>query len=111
MEENRSLSARVKRRNAQGFYGVGTGHIVDSVGYVHSYTTTKAESGSMGNYTNVKQNHKERDYKDAAARKSRLGYDEPTFKIDNSGNIISLPHSTKNRQLCRKYADKHQRLR
>lgn len=46
--ENKSLSARIKRRNAQGFANVGTGHSVDSKRNVQSYTTIKAKNGGMG---------------------------------------------------------------
>lgn len=45
MEYNTSLSARIKRRNAQGFEGIGS---YNGVGTKHEY----------GNYRDHRQNHK-----------------------------------------------------
>ena len=60
MEYNKSLSARIRRRNKQGFEGFGNYY---GVGSIHTY----------GDYTDQKQNHKEVDYKRELARKNKLG--------------------------------------
>ena len=62
MEHNKSLSARIRRRNKQGFEGIGTYFGVGP--YPHPY----------GDYTDSKQNGKEHDYKLARERKSKLGF-------------------------------------
>lgn len=62
MEYNVSLSARIKRRNKQGFTGNGTG-----LGY-NPYNKT------YGDYTDPKQNHKDVDYNISKRRKARLRY-------------------------------------
>lgn len=46
MEYNKSLSARIKRRNKQGFEGIGNYHGISP--YPHPY----------GDYTDPNQNHK-----------------------------------------------------
>ena len=95
--ENKSLSARVKRRNEQGFKGEGS-HV-------------DFRNGG-GNYLDLKQNHKEKDVRENNIRRSKLGkpsMDE--YKLDEKGNIIDIIRSTKNRRYSKKYADRHQRLR
>ena len=96
MEYNKSLNARIKRRNKQCFVGVGT---YFGVGPNHSY----------GDYTDPEQNHKDKDYKLDKARKAKLGYNSPSYKFDGRGNLIHVPRRG-NRQMCKKYADSHQKL-
>ena len=55
MEYNKSLSARIKRRNKQGFSGLGTGKMVID-GEVKSFNSVRASQ--MGDYTDPKQNNK-----------------------------------------------------
>ena len=95
MELNKSLSARIKRRNKQGFAGVGT---YFGVGPNHSY----------GDYTDDKQNNKNLDRKQDIARKNKLGFRTREYKIDNTGNVMYIGKKT--RCMSKKYADNHQKL-
>ena len=60
MEYNKSISARIRRRNKCGFSGLGTGKMIIN-GEVKSFNSVRASQ--MGDYTNPKQNHKDKDYK------------------------------------------------
>ena len=93
---NKSLSARVRRRNKQGFTGTGN---YCGVGPNHYY----------GDYKDPKQNHKEIDYKNEEKRKNKLGYKDNSYKFDDKGNIMYSIYN-KNRKFCKKYADNHQKL-
>ena len=94
--KNKSLSARIKRRNAQGFKGEGS-HV-------------DFRNGG-GNYLDLKQNHKEKDVKENNIHRSKLGKPTvPDYKLDEQGNIVGFTPATKNRQYSKKYADNHQRL-
>ena len=95
MEYNKSLSARIKRRNKQGFSGNGTG-----LGFLIK---------NPGDYRDEKQNHKDKDYKIDKARKAKLGYNSPIYKFDDNGNLMHVLKIS-NRQMCKKYADNHQKL-
>lgn len=93
---NKSLSARIKRRNAQGFKGEGS---------------HKDFTNGGGNYLDLKQNHKDKDIIENNIRRSKLGKPSTNdIKLDAKGNIIGIVSKMKNRQYCKKYADKHQRL-
>jgi len=59
MEYNKSLSARIKRRNAQGFVGAGT-----SLGFVKT---------NYGDYTDPNQNHKNTEPNHIANQARALG--------------------------------------
>ena len=110
MITNKSLSARIRRRNKNGFFGIGTGHIVDSKGNIDTYTSLKAASLKMGDYTDENQNGKLKDRMIDNIRKSKLGINKPNYKFDNNGNIIYATKGSKNRQMCKKYADNHQKV-
>lgn len=86
MEQNKSLSARIKRRNKQGFASVGS---YCGVGPNHSY----------GDYTDPEQNGKAADYVREQKRKNKLGFKR-----------IAKGFSINKRALTKKYADKHQKL-
>ena len=83
--ENKSLSSRIKRRNAQGFVGAGTG-----LGFINPM---------YGDYTDPKQNGKIADYLREERRKTRLGFVR-----------ISKYYSLHKRALTKKFADNHQKL-
>ena len=83
MEYNKSLSARIKRRNAQGFAGVGTG-----LGFLVK---------NPGDYTDPEQNGKAADYAKEQRRKNKLGF-----------KLIGKGFSLHKRALTKKFADKHQ---
>ena len=85
MEYNKSLSARAKRRNKQGFNGNGT-----SSGFV-----TK----NFGDYLDPIQNNKIQDYIRESARKDKLGFKR-----------ITKSFSVHNRALTKKFADNHQKM-
>lgn len=95
MEYNKNLSARIRRRNKCGFAGFGTG-----LGFLIK---------NPGDYRDEKQNHKDKDYKLDKARKAKLGYNSPSYKFDSHGNLMHVFKSG-NRQMCKKYADNHQKL-
>lgn len=69
MEYNKSLSARIKRRNKQGFKGVGS---YNGVGPYHEYD----------NYNNPAYNHKSYDLEMVKRinRAKKLGYKHPGSK-------------------------------
>ena len=83
MEYNKSLSARIRRRNAQGFNGVGN--------------PNWTKNNSYGDYTDQKQNHKETDYKRELARKNKLGVGGK--RVFGYGHVMS-----------KKFADNSQNL-
>lgn len=85
MEYNKSLSARIRRRNKQGFNGNGTG-----LGFLII---------NPGDYTDPEQNGKAADYAREQKRKNKLG-----FKRIDKGFSINK------RALTKKYADNHQKL-
>ena len=94
MEHNKSLSARIKRRNNKGFAGLGNKFIATRDGELVSYTSLKANK--MGDYSDTKQNHKDVDYRDANKLKNKVG-----FKL-RSWNHKHL--------MSKKFADNHQKL-
>lgn len=85
MEYNKSLSARIKRRNAQGFTGVGTG-----LGFLVK---------NPGDYTDPEQNGKAADYAREQKRKNKLGFKR-----------IAKGFSIHKRALTKKFADNHQKM-
>jgi len=85
MEYNKSLSARIRRRNTQGFKGIGNYHGIGP--YPHPY----------GDYTDQKQNNKEADYKRELARKNKLGVGGK--RVFGYGHILS-----------KKFADNSQKM-
>ena len=85
MEHNKSLSARIKRRNAQGFVGVGSG-----LGFIIK---------NPGNYTDLEQNGKATDYAREQKRKNKLGFKR-----------IARGFSIHKRALTKKFADNHQKM-
>ena len=93
--ENKSLSARIKRRNAKGFAGVGT--------------PAWTKRTSYGDYRNIADSNKQHDIDLANARKSKLGVNPtgPSYHIDAMGQLHYFRRS-KNRQFCKKYADNRQ---
>ena len=82
---NKSLSARIRRRNKQGFSGNGTGlgFLVDN----------------PSDYLDPIQNNKMKDYIRESARKNKLGFER-----------ISKISSVNNRALTKKFADNHQKM-
>ena len=95
MENNTSLSARIKRRNKQGFSGLGTGHMIDRQGNVLNFNTCIAIE-YCGDYTDELQNHKYIDKVNDIKHKNKVGFRRSNFM--------------KNRAMSKKYADVHQRL-
>ena len=85
MEYNKSLSARIKRRNKQGFNGNGTG-----LGFFIK---------NPGDYTDPEQNGKTADYAREQKRKNKLGFKR-----------IAKGFSINKRALTKKFADNHQKL-
>ena len=85
MEYNKSLSARIKRRNKQGFVGVGTGF-----GFLIM---------NPGDYTDPEQNGKAADYAREQKRKAKLGFKR-----------IAKGFSINKRALTKKFADNHQKM-
>lgn len=85
MEYNKSLSARIRRRNAQGFAGVGTG-----LGFLVK---------NPGDYTDPEQNGKAADYAKEQRRKNKLGFKR-----------IAKGFSLHKRALTKKFADNHQKM-
>ena len=86
MEYNKSLSARLKRRNKQGFAGVGTG-----LGF-------NPYNKQYGDYTDPEQNHKASTYAIEERRKNKLGFKR-----------IAGGFSLHKRALTKKFADNHQK--
>lgn len=97
--KNTSLSARIKRRNKQGFSGLGTGKMIIN-GEVRCSTSLRASQ--MGDYTDPKQNHKDVDYKIAKSRKDRVG-------MKSIVNLYGVRLTLHKRALNKKYADNHQK--
>ena len=94
MEYNKSLSARIRRRNNQGFKGEGTNPTFYFGG---------------GDYTDEIQNHKLKDRLDNIAIKNKVGYKTPDgLKIDAQGKVYRT-YNRKNRSMSKKYADNHQK--
>ena len=85
MEYNKSLSARVRRRNKQGFSGNGTG-----LGFLLK---------NPGDYLDPIQNNKIQDYVRENARKDKLGFKR-----------ITKSFSVHNRALTKKFTDNHQKM-
>ena len=81
MEYNKSLSARIKRRNACGHLGIGNHNQIDHI---------------MPSYDDVTYNHKDGDYKRAAALKQKLRF--------------ALTRYRKCKVMSKKFADNHQKL-
>lgn len=79
---NKSLSARVQRRNCAGFKGEGT------KGWV--------KTTSFGDYKDLETNHKDVDIKNNIAKKCKMGIIRTRF--------INHPGMTK------KYVDNHQKI-
>ena len=61
MEYNKSLSARIKRRNKQGFKGEGNCKWIKTTPF--------------SDYNNFMVNHKDKDYKLANDKKNKFGVD------------------------------------
>ena len=85
MEQNSSLSARVRRRNKQGFSCNGT--------------PSWDKVTPFGDYNDPVQNGKASTYAIEAKRKAKLGFKR-----------IARGFSLHNRALTRKFADNHQRM-
>ena len=82
---NKSLSARIRRRNKQGFSGDGTG-----LGFLIR---------NPGDYLDPIQNNKMQDYVRNNARKQKLGFYK-MYKL----------FSFNNRVFNKKFADNHQKM-
>ena len=85
MEQNSSLSARVRRRNKQGFSGNGT--------------PSWDKVTPFGDYNDPEQNGKASTYAIEAKRKAKLGFKR-----------IARGFSLHKRALTRKFADNHQKM-
>ena len=96
MEYNKSLSARIRRRNKCGFSGLGTGKIIFN-GEVRSFNSVRASR--MGDYTDPEQNGKAADYAREQKRKAKLGFKR-----------IAKGFSINKRALTKKFADNHQKM-
>lgn len=83
---NKSLSARIRRRNKQGFSGNGTG-----LGWLII---------NPGDYTDPEQNGKAADYAREQKRKNKLGFKR-----------IAKGFSVNKRALTKKFADNHQKVK
>ena len=83
MEYNKSLSARVRRRNKCGFTGNGTSNYTKFTPY--------------GDYTDENQNHKLKDKLDNIAIKNKVNF------------YIHKSYGLKHRAMSKKYADNHQK--
>ena len=86
MRYNESLSARIRRRNKQGFDGNGTG-----LGFIIK---------NPGDYTDPEQNGKAADYVRDQKRKAKLGFKR-----------IARGFSINKRALTKKFADNHQKIK
>jgi len=85
MEYNKSLSARIRRRNAQGFAGVGT--------------PNRTKTSPCGDYTNPLDSNKTTAILIEQGRKNKLGFKR-----------IAKGFSIHKRALTKKFADNHQRM-
>ena len=97
MEYNKSLSARIRRRNKCGFAGIGNWGFYTKDGILISYSSVKAKEGKMGDYTDENQNHKLKDKLDNIAIKNKVN-----FHVHKS-------YGLKHRAMSKKYADNHQK--
>lgn len=95
MNNNTSLSAKIRRRNAQGFEGVGNHHFVKQIFY--------------GNYLDKEQNHKDVDYRNNESHKTRVGYIEREIKQDAKGNLMYIGRKT--RCMSKKFANNKQKVK
>lgn len=84
---NKSLSARIRRRNKCGFAGFGTG-----LGF-------NPDNKQYGDYTDPEQNGKASTYAIEAKRKAKLGFKR-----------IARGFSLHKRALTKKFADNHQKM-
>lgn len=109
MEYNKSLSARIKRRNKQGFIGVGTGHIILKDGTVACYNTTKLLNGNYGDYRDEEQNNKKNDHINDMRRKAKLNYIAREYKVGQDGKLIFV--GRKIRCMSKRYSDNRQSIR
>ena len=96
MEYNKSLSARIRRRNKCGFSGLGTGKIIIN-GEVRSFNSVRVSQ--MGDYTDPEQNGKADAYAIERRRKDKLGFKRL------AGN-----YGFHKRALTKKFADNHQKV-
>lgn len=94
MEYNKSLSARIRRRNKQEFSGAGT--------------PAWDKSTSFGDYKDPSGNYKCIDYENEQRRKSKLKYRNRDYKFDEKGNLIYT--GFRSHTMSKRYADKHQKL-
>jgi hypothetical protein len=100
MKHNKSLSARIRRRNANGFIGIGTGKSVNSEGEVIGFNTNRV----FGDYTDSEQNHKKHDYDVSNALKSKRGFNQAnSLRIGNNGIPMYVPMK-KDRCMSKKFA-------
>lgn len=108
MEQNKSLSARIKRRNKQGFAGVGS---YCGVGPNHSYGdyTDPEQNGKAADYAR-EQKRKAADYAIEQKRKAAYYAIEQKRKNKLGFKLIAKGFSINKRALTKKYADKHQKL-
>ena len=90
---NKSLSARIRRRNKQGFKGEGTNR--------HCYF-------GGGDYRDEVQNHKLIDRINDMAKKCKLGYQPDETKTDARGRVFLVKH--KCRCMNKRYVDNHQKM-
>lgn len=86
---NKSLSARIKRRNKQGFIGNGTGF-----GFKRT---------NFGDYNDPAQNYKNIDYDIAERRKNKVG-------MKSIIGYNGIFYTSNKRALNKRYADNHQKL-
>ena len=90
MEYNKSLSARIRRRNKQGFTGIGSkSDLIPNLFY--------------GDYNDPAQNHKDVDYANDKRHKDKVGF-KKVLGIKNSFAIVNK------RAMCKKFADNHQKM-
>ena len=90
MEYNKSLSARIRRRNKQGFIGIGSkSNLIPNL--------------FCGDYNDPAQNHKDVDYAKEQRRKDKLGFKRVI-------GMNGLHYSLHKRALTKKFADNHQRM-
>ena len=100
MEYNKSLSARIRRRNKCGFSGLGTGKIIINR-EIRSFNSIRASQA--GDYTDPAQNHKDVDYANDKRHKDKVGF-KKVLGINNSFAIVNK------RAMCKKFADNHQKM-
>ena len=108
MKQNTNLSARIRRRNKQGFRGLGTGKIVMPDGTLCSFNTTKLDCREFGDYNDLEQNHKDVDYKNDSSRKNKLDFNKTSFLIKN-GIYVGFKRGT-HKVMSKRFADNHQKM-